>query len=219
MSTLPEELGTECVMAQQKQDRTGKGLLLIISGPSGVGKSTITHHVERELDGMFSVSVTTRPKAPEDMEGRDYYFIDRDEFERWRDGDRLLEWAEVFGHYYGTPRQPVADALTEGRLVLLEIDVEGAAQIKQKTPDAYALFVLPPGEDDLLERLRRRAREDEQVIQGRFAKAKHEIAQARRSGVYDQFVVNDDLAAAVKQAVGLVRTEWDRRRSTISPES
>lgn len=190
-------------------------MLLIISGPSGVGKTTITRHVEQALGGVFSVSLTTRPCTPNDTPGVDYHFISVEEFTRRRQADELLEWAEVFGHYYGTPRRPAIDALANSKLFILEIDVEGAIQVKTKLPEAFSLFVLPPDEATLLQRLRARGREDDAVIQRRFAKAKAEIARARESGVYDHFLVNDRLDEAVVQAIGLVRDEWTRRR-TIS---
>lgn len=181
-----------------------KGLMLIISGPSGVGKTTITHHVEKQLNAVFSVSMTTRPKTAGDVEGKDYCFVTVERFEQARDAGELLEWAEVFGHFYGTPRKPVEKAMAEGRLVICEIDVQGAIQIKRNMPDAFALFVLPPSEDVLLERLRRRAREDESIIQRRFRKAKAEIEQARSCDAYDEFIVNDDLTKAIEQAVSLI---------------
>jgi len=182
-----------------------RGLLLIISGPSGVGKTTITHEVERQLNGTFSVSMTTRPKTAADTEGVDYHFTDAASFTAARDRGELLESAEVFGHHYGTPRKPVDDALAEGRLMILEIDVNGAGQVKENLPEAYAIFVLPPSEEQLLQRLRARQREDEATIQRRFAKAKSEIAQARAGDVYDAFIVNDDLRTAIDEAVALVR--------------
>jgi guanylate kinase len=188
-----------------------QGMLLIISGPSGVGKTTITHDVERQLNGKFSVSMTTRPKTDSDTEGVDYHFIDRAEFDRHRDAGDLLEWAEVFGNCYGTPRKPVEQALAAGELMLLEIDVDGAEQVKRKLPDAFAIFVLPPSEDVLLQRLRSRKREDESVIQRRFAKARDEIARAKASGVYDHFLVNDNLQHAIAEAVQVVRTAMTRR--------
>lgn len=182
------------------------GLLLVISGPSGVGKTTITHEVERRLGGVFSVSVTTRSKTSADIEGRDYYFITEEEFARRRDAGDLLEWAEVFGKYkYGTPRGPVEDQLAQGNLMILEIDVQGGLQVKRKMPDAFMLFVLPPSDQELLNRLRRRGRDSEEAMQRRFAAAKAEIATARSSGAYDHFIVNDDLAEAVRQACDLVQ--------------
>lgn len=193
-----------------------RGLLLIISGPSGVGKSTITHHVKDRLNGVFSVSMTTRPKTDADREGYDYIFVDEQAFMTSVEGGALLEWAEVFGNYYGTPRGKVEAALNQGRLVLVEIDIEGAIQTKDAMPEALAIFVLPPDEDTLLARLRGRQREGEDVIQRRFAKAKAEIARARDCGVYDHFIVNDDLRTAIGEAVALVQAELDRRRAATT---
>jgi len=193
------------------------GLLLIISGPSGVGKTTITRHVEKELGGVFSVSMTTRTKTSADTEGEDYYFVDVPTFEKARDEGKLLEWAQVFENYYGTPRDKVEQSLADGRLVILEIDVQGAIDIKKNMPQAYSIFVLPPSEEELLGRLQRRQREDESVIQRRFAKAKQEIAQAKTCGVYDVFLTNDDLQTAVKEAVRLVSDEMARRRNSAAP--
>jgi guanylate kinase len=189
------------------------GLLLIISGPSGVGKTTITHRVRVRLNAVFSVSMTTRPITGEDTDGVDYHFVDEAKFKRHRDAEKLLEWAKVFGNYYGTPRKPVEDNLANSRLMILEIDVEGAIQIKKNMPDCFALFIEPPSEGVLLQRLRRRQREDEQTIRGRFARAKHEITRARECGVYDAFIVNDELDAAVDDAVKAVADELERRRN------
>ncbi len=195
------------------------GLLLIISGPSGVGKTTITHYVLARLGAVFSVSMTTRPITAEDTEGVDYYFVDVAEFKRQRDAGHLLEWAEVFGNYYGTPRRPVEEYLAQGKLVILEIDVEGAIEVKQNLPESFALFIEPPSEDVLLQRLRRRQREDEQTIRGRFAKAKHEIARAKECGVYDGFIVNDNLDVAVDQAVQAVADELKRRKQVQAQQA
>src|SRR5262245_21398811 len=118
-----------------------RGLLLVISGPSGVGRTTITREVEARLGGVFSISVTTRPKTDADVEGRYYFFISDQDFERRRQAGELLECAEVFGKYkYGTPRRPVDKQLAQGRLVILEIDVQGGLQIKAKLPEAYMIF-------------------------------------------------------------------------------
>lgn len=193
-------------------DTPKPGLLLIISGPSGVGKTTITHHVITRVNAVFSVSMTTRPITKEDTEGVDYYFVDEAEFKWQRDAGHLLEWAKVFGHYYGTPKRAVEEQLANGRLVILEIDVEGAVQIKESMPECFALFIEPPSEEVLLQRLRRRQREDEQTIRGRFAKAKHEIARAKECGVYDKFIVNDKLEQAVDMAVQAIAGELKRRK-------
>lgn len=185
-----------------------RGLLLIISGPSGVGKSTITHAVEKRFPhAVFSVSCTTRPRTTQDREGVDYFFISENEFEdKVRAGD-FLEHAGVFGKRYGTPRRWVDQQQHDGKLVILEIDVQGAINVKREKPDAFAIFVLPPSEDELLRRLRARGREDETTIQRRFGAAQHEIAVARSCGVYDRFLVNTVLDETVEEAVSLVRAE------------
>lgn len=183
------------------------GLLLVISGPSGVGKTTIARHIEKELGGVFSVSMTTRPKTSKDTEGVDYTFVDRNRFEQHRDADDMLEWAQVFGHYYGTPRQPVVEALECGELVILEIDVEGARQVKNHLPKAFAIFIEPPNEQALLDRLRSRKREDESVIQRRFAEARQEIELARTSNVYDRFILNEDLSDTLRCVAELVTSQ------------
>ncbi len=192
-----------------------RGLLLIISGPSGVGKTTITHEVERRVKGVFSVSMTTRAKTHADVEGRDYFFVDYAEFKAIAEAGELLEWAEVYpGKCYGTPRGPVEAQLKAGRVVILEIDVQGAIQVKQAMPDALAVFVLPPSKEELLRRLQARAREDQTLIKERFDKAQKEIAEAKASDVYDHFIVNDDLAVAIQQAVDHVE---NRRRGDDGP--
>lgn len=187
------------------------GILLVISGPSGVGKTTITHEVVRQLQGVFSISLTSRPPGPYDRDGVDYHFVDAPTFIQKREAGELLEWAEVFGNYYGTPKAPVQEALAQGRLMVLEIDVQGAIQIKQALPSAFAVFILPPSEAVLLDRLRKRKREDEAMIKTRFSKAQAEIHKAKQSQVYDRFVVNDDLELAVNQVVMAVREELARR--------
>ena len=191
-------------------------MLLIISGPSGVGKTTIARAVQRELDAVFSVSMTTRPRTDADTPGVDYHFVDDAAFARHREAGELLEWAQVFDHCYGTPRRPVVENLAAGRIVLLEIDVQGAVQVKANMPGAFAVFILPPSEQVLLDRLRQRKREDEATIQRRFTKAKDEIARARVSGVYDAFIVNDNLDEAINETVGAIRQELEARRGKIA---
>lgn len=191
---------------------SSSGLLLIISGPSGVGKTTITRAVEAAIPGaVFSVSATTRPKTPADREGVDYHFVTPDEFARMEQSGEFLETADVFGRLYGTPRRWVEERLSEGRLVILEIDVVGAERVKSQIPEAFGIFILPPDEATLLARLRARKREPEEIIQRRFAEAKREIAQARAGRAYEHFVVNDDLPRATRQTTELVRAELARR--------
>ncbi|QDU71744.1 guanylate kinase [Mucisphaera calidilacus] len=183
----------------------GTGLLVIISGPSGAGKTTIAHEVERRVGATFSVSMTTRAQTAKDVDGQDYVFVSDERFRAEIERGGLLEWAEVFGRCYGTPREPVERAVADGRTMLLEIDVQGAVQVKEKMPDALTIFILPPDEATLLQRLRDRKREGEDQIQKRFAEARREIALARESGAYDVFIVNDDLERAIGEAEGRVR--------------
>ena len=193
---------------------TEDGLLLIISGPSGVGKTTITRGVERSIpDAVFSVSATTRAKTPADVEGVDYHFVPDEEFERMRLAGEFLECAGIYGKKYGTPRAWVDEQLRRGRLVILEIDVQGAIQVKHSIPDAFGLYILPPSEAVLLERLRSRRREPEDVIQKRFAQAQREIAAARSCGVYNVFLTNIDLDKTIRRATEEVLKERARRRA------
>jgi guanylate kinase len=191
---------------------TDNGLLLIISGPSGAGKTTITRGVERSIaDSVFSVSCTTRAKTTADTDGVDYHFIDDDAFEVMKSRDEFLETAGVYGKKYGTPKGPVVEQLRRGRLVILEIDVQGAMQIKKQIPEAFAIFILPPSEEELLRRLRDRKRESEEQITKRFNAAKQEIESAKASGIYNVFIVNDDVNIAIKRAVDLVTGERSRK--------
>ncbi|MBL0928407.1 MAG: guanylate kinase [Phycisphaerales bacterium] len=193
---------------------TDNGMLLIISGPSGVGKTTITRAVERSIpDAVFSVSCTTRPRTSADAEGVDYHFTTVDDFKAREAAGEFIETAVYAGNHYGTPRAPVDAQLARGRLMILEIDVQGAKNVKRQYPEAFALFILPPSEATLLQRLRDRKREPEEVIQRRFRIAQEEIAEARRCGAYDAFLVNDDLERAIAEAVGMVNARRAARRA------
>ena len=188
-----------------------RGLLLIISGPSGAGKTTITRAVERAFPGsVFSVSATTRPKTAADRDGVDYHFISPAEFDSRAAAGQFIETALYAGNKYGTLRAPVETALDLGRLVILEIDVQGAMVVKDKLPDAFALFILPPSDQALLQRLRDRKREPEEAIQRRYRLAQQEMSTARTCGVYDHFIVNDDLDRAVAQAIDAVKAKLAR---------
>jgi guanylate kinase len=181
------------------------GLLLVISGPSGSGKTTIARAVERRLEGTFSVSATTRPRSQIETGGRDYDFLSEQEFQGLVRAGALLEYAQVFGkHWYGTPRQPVERLLAEGRLVILDIDVQGALQVRRSKPEALMVFVVPPDDEELVRRLRGRGRENEAAIQRRFTEAQKEIEVARASGAYDATVVNDDLEQAIEETCRLI---------------
>jgi guanylate kinase len=181
------------------------GLLLVLSGPSGVGKTSIVHELLQRFDGVFSVSATTRQAGPGELDGRDYQFITESEFQNMINEDRFLEYAQVFSRsWYGSPREPIEAALKNGRLAILDIDVQGAEIVRAKYPQMYGIFVLAPSEEELLHRLRLRGREDEAAIQRRFAASTKEIARARIGKTYDDFVVNDDLARATDTICALV---------------
>lgn len=199
---------------------TDDGLLLIISGPSGVGKTSVTRGVERSIpDAVFSVSATTRARTPADVEGVDYHFVEDAEFERMKAAGEFLEHAGIYGKRYGTPKAWVQEQLRRGRLVILEIDVQGAEQVKAKMPEAFSLYILPPDETTLWQRLCDRRREDADTIRRRFEAAQSEIERARTCGVYNHFLVNRDLAETIEQAVALVINERARRATRPSGDA
>lgn len=181
--------------------------VVVITGPSGVGKSTILREVLRRTGALFSVSATTRPVRPEEVDGRDYRFVSRGTFEKMIAEAELFEWAEVFGEYYGTPAGPVEQAMADGKTMLLEIDVQGGMQVHEKMPEATFVLVLPPGRGELKRRLAARATERPEVIESRFTRAHEEVLAAQRSGIYTHTVVNDDLAQAIDTVVGIVEQE------------
>jgi guanylate kinase len=152
----------------------------------------------------YSISVTTRPPRPGERDGVDYYFVSEEEFQRLRESGGLLEWACVYGNYYGTPRQPVEEALGRGEDVLLEIDVQGARQVKEKCPEAVAIFIMPPSYQELARRLAGRGTEDTCQRSRRLALAKAEVSQAR---YYDYVVVNEDVAAAADKIRAIIVAE------------
>ncbi len=196
----------ECYGERRMTHSARNGLLLVVSGPSGVGKTTIVHEVIRKLGGEFSVSATTRARTASERDGVDYHFVDEATFQQWIDEGRFLEHAKVFGRsWYGTLRNQVEHALAQGKLIVLDIDVQGARDVKRALPEALTLFVLPPDEATLLKRLRARGREDEASIARRYAEAREEIQFAKTSSVYDAFVVNDDLELAIDEVSDLVR--------------
>lgn len=192
-----------------------QGLLIVISGPSGVGKTTIVHMIREEFNAIFSVSATTRPKSKSEIDGRDYYFISDEEFEERVLSDDFLEHAEVFGcHKYGTLRTPVMDALGKGEIMLLDIDVQGGVQVSNNMPESLRIFILPPNEQELLKRLESRARDDVDSIQRRFREAKREIKFAKESGAYQFFITNDDLEYAVSETLAIIQQTRNNTATT-----
>jgi len=186
---------------------SGKGKLIVISGPSGVGKSSIVREVLARTGAVFGVSATTRRPRPGEVDGREYHFVDRQTFEQMIARGELLEWAEVFGDYYGTPAKQVREAIDAGKTVILEIDIQGGLQVHEKYPDATFVLILPPSEAELSRRLASRGTEATRALQQRLAKAAEEIRTARDSGVYTHLVVNDDLERAIQEVVEIVTQE------------
>jgi guanylate kinase len=181
------------------------GLLIVLVGPSGVGKSTISRQLAEQLNVWYTVSVTTRPRQPQDADGKKYDHVDKQEFFRRLDSDQYLEYAQVYGDYYATPRHPALDYLEKGQDVLLEIDFQGAMQVRYNYPDALLLFILPPDEPTLLKRLTDRGRDSAEDINKRFRAAKREIHMAKGSRAFDYMVINDSLDQAVEEIVRIIK--------------
>lgn len=185
------------------ETKSRTGVVVIVSGPSGVGKSTICKEIiSRVSDVYLSVSVTTRPRSEAEVDGQDYWFISEQEFKERIDKDLLLEHAKVFGHYYGTPKDKVIEALDAGKVAILEIDVQGAKQARAVFPDAVMIFVLPPTAKDLAERMNNRGREDGEAAEERLNGASREIAAAWQ--YYKHMVINEDLQQAVNECVQII---------------
>lgn len=187
-----------------------RGLMLVLSSPSGAGKSTIARNlIESDPGFELSVSVTTRPRRGSEIDGIHYHFRTQREFDIMRDSDELLEWAEVHGNFYATPREAAEKAMAEGRDMLFDIDWQGAKQLKEKMRgDIVSIFILPPSMRELKARLKRRAEDQEAVIETRLKNARTEIEHWTE---YDFVVVNDDLNRAFDQVTSIVAAERLRR--------
>ncbi|NOY26254.1 MAG: guanylate kinase [Oligoflexia bacterium] len=189
--------------------RPERGALFVVSGASGTGKTTLVQEALRHIPGLgFSVSATTRPMRPGEVDGRDYHFIDRPRFDAMVSSGELLEWAEVYGQRYGTPRAPVDAAMARGDSVLLDIDVQGARQVRAAMPQAVTIFVLPPDIQTMERRLRARSTDSDAVIAHRMANAQKQLAGAAE---VDFVVVNDDLESAQDQLQAVLVAELCRR--------
>lgn len=192
-----------------------RGLVLILSSPSGAGKTTLTRYLieKQELDLRLSVSVTTRPRRPSEINGVHYTFTEKDRFLFERDRGELLEWAEVHGNYYGTPRKPVEQALAAGQDMVFDIDWQGTQQIVEKMrEDVVTVFILPPSMAELRARLERRAEDAPEVIAKRLENARGEIA---RWALYDYVLVNDDIDKTFNDLVAILRAERLRRERQL----
>ena len=191
-----------------------RGLMLVLSSPSGAGKTTLSRLLLRsDRKVELSISVTTRPKRGGEINGRDYHFIDRARFDEMIAGGELLEWAEVFGHRYGTPRLPVTKALQAGRDVLFDIDWQGTQQLRKKEgADLVSVFILPPSVRQLERRLKRRARDSKDVIRSRMAKAAGEMSHWDE---YDYIIINHKIDRALAELRAILAAERLKRERQI----
>jgi guanylate kinase len=188
-----------------------RGLMLILSSPSGAGKTTLTRMLLQadKLDLTLSISVTTRPRRHSEADGIHYHFITRRQFEVMRDSGDLLEWAEVHGNFYGTPRAPVEAVLTQGRDVLFDIDYQGTQQVREAAAaDVVTIFILPPSMRELRARLERRAEDPGDAIAKRLDNARNEIARWEQ---YDYVLINDDIQKTFDDLLAIVTAERLRR--------
>lgn len=188
-----------------------RGLLLVMSSPSGAGKTTLSRALlASDKNISMSISVTTRLPRPGEIDGSDYYFLSKHRFAEMRDAGELLEWAEVFGHFYGTPKKPVMEALQHGRDVLFDIDWQGTQQLAQAMDDDLVrIFILPPSAEELRERLIKRAQDSASVVAKRMAEASKEISHWPE---YDYVIVNSDVAESNAQIRAILTAERLKRR-------
>ena len=187
-----------------------RGLMLVLSSPSGAGKTTLSRMLLESESGIeMSVSVTTRPKRPGEEDARDYHFRSPEEFEKLRDNAGMLEWAEVFGNYYGTPKDPVDGALAAGRDILFDIDWQGTQQLKESMRgDLVSVFILPPSGQALTERLKKRAQDADDVVAARMSEAESELSHWAE---YDYVIINSDVDQALSELKAILSAERLRR--------
>lgn len=187
-----------------------RGLMLVLSSPSGTGKTTLSRRLLEVEDNLeMSVSATTRTPRPGEVEGTDYFFMKEEQFQKTKDEGGFLEWAQVFDNFYGTPRKFVSDALVDGRDILFDIDWQGSAQLtKTMHGDIVTVFILPPSAAALEQRLRDRGQDPEEVVQRRMAGAKDEI---KHYDEYDYIIINDDIDRSVEQLQAILKAERLRR--------
>lgn len=192
-------------MAQRSHPQRPRGVVFVVSGPSGSGKGTVLRPVVEATEGLtYSVSATSRQPRPTETDGTDYHFVTRDDFARLLADDQLLEYTEYAGCLYGTPRKPVEEAIASGLDVVLEIETEGAAQVRKRLPDAVLILVLAPNAAELVRRLRERGTEDDAEIAERLRAYQRELAAWP---LYDYLIVNDDVVAAREDLVAIIQAE------------
>jgi guanylate kinase len=208
LSNSPSGVGDKPVAIERR------GLLLVLSSPSGAGKTTLAHRlIASDRNISMSVSVTTRKARPGEIDGQHYHFISEQEFSRRRDAGELLEWAPVFDHHYGTPRKPVTTAMKEGRDVLFDIDWQGAQQLNEQLPqDLVRVFILPPDGKTLESRLRARAQDSPDVVERRMKKASAEISHWPE---YDYVIVNRDVDESHASLCAILAAERLKRRRQL----
>ncbi|WPO39917.1 guanylate kinase [Tardiphaga sp. 42S5] len=187
-----------------------RGLMFVLSSPSGAGKTTLTRLLIDRMPGLqLSVSATTRPMRPGEVDGKDYIFVDKPHFEKMAKGNELLEWATVFDNRYGTPRAPVEAALSAGNDVLFDIDWQGTQQLREKArADVVSVFILPPSAADLEKRLHTRAQDSDEVIRGRMSRASHEMSHWAE---YDYIVINHNVEEAYSEVQSILKAERLKR--------
>jgi guanylate kinase len=197
-------------MNQVSPDPTG--ILIVISGPSGAGKGTIVKALLDEIPSVhYSVSATTREPRDGEVDGVNYWFVSREEFQQMQDEDELLEWAEVYGNFYGTPRRRVLEALSQGHDIVLEIDPQGAMQVKARFPAGIFIYVMPPSPRELARRIKLRGTDSPEQIQRRLGSVTSELEYVRN---YDYLVINDALIDATDDVSAIIRAEkWKVKRN------
>lgn len=181
-----------------------KGTLFIVSGPSGCGKGTVLAEIIKQDNVYYSVSATTRAPRPGEVNGVNYNFLSKDEFEKLIENDGVLEYANYCGNYYGTPKKPVKDMLAEGKNVILEIEVQGALKVMDKCPEAVSVFILPPSLKELRRRLHKRGTETEEVIEKRIGEA---VGEIRKAANYDYVMINGELETAVSDLLSIINSQ------------
>ncbi|HBL37387.1 MAG TPA: guanylate kinase [Firmicutes bacterium] len=181
------------------------GLLYVLSGPSGVGKNTVLQEVlAKRTDLIYSISATTRPPRGQEVDGVNYYFLSKAQFLAEIENDGFLEWAEIYDHYYGTPKQIVLDRLQKGQHIILDVDIQGAAQIKKNYPNAISIFLYPPSRAELKRRLLARNTDDQESIEKRLAYIEQELTAV---STYDYVVLNDRLDEACMRVESIINAE------------